>query len=438
MSAFDLFEQEAAGKLEQAALNPLDTSQSPGFFDGALTGAGTGLVRLGADVQRVTGLAAGAIAGSLDQIAGTRLQDAVFRNVVAPADKLARRMTPDPMEVGMAGQILHGFVKIGGEAALLGPGGTLGLEMIGGTLDQMDKGVDLQTAAKVGLVQGTATAAGVALPMTLGARTTVLQNVLYGGATNVAQGVFQRGATGEILAAAGYRDMAEQYRALDAQAVAVDAVLGAAFSGLGRAMQKTAGRPFLTEPKPSDIDAALVANQALHAETIGPGIPADLASREAHVANLYGAIDDLIEGRPVTMRQPVGEMVAHPVKEANNAAAAAELQALARAEADAAGVDLLRPEPEPLPPETVAPKAAAEPEAGRPDASPGERTSADIPEVQAARQIAQAMPDARILLEDGQTATMADAVALMDDIATAGTTLRRGIEAAVACFLRSA
>jgi len=317
MSAFDLAgDHESATLMDQARANPLDLSQPAGFFSGMGRGAVTGVGRLLADTQRTTGLALGAMAGSFDMLTGDAIkaQEKVFEHIVAPADKLSRHLAPKPEEIGMAGQLLHGLIKIGGEAVAFGAPGVLVNETVGGTLDALDKGVDLQTAGKVGGVQGAAMTAGVIAPMTLGA-TGLGVNVLYGAGINLAQGVFQRGATSEIYAKAGRHDLAMQFKALDGEAMAVDAILGAAFAGGGRYLQlrgEKARADAVAEYKakiaemlaPEHIDAALAKNEQLKMERSGFGLPADLASRDAHVANLTGAIDDLMEGRPVTMRQP--------------------------------------------------------------------------------------------------------------------------------------
>lgn len=317
MSAFDLAgDHDSASLIDNARANPLDLSQSAGFFSGMATGAATGVGRLLADTQRTTGLALGAVAGSFDMLTGDALkaQDKVFEHIVTPADKLSRHLAPKPEEIGMAGQLLHGLVKIGGEAVAFGAPGVLVNETVGGTLDALDKGVDLQTAGKVGGVQGAAMTAGVIAPMTLGA-SGLGMNVLYGAGINLAQGIFQRGATSEIYANAGRPDLAAQFKALDGEAMVVDAILGAAFAGGGRYLQlrgEKAKSDAVAEYKakisemlrPEHIDAALTKNEQLKMERSGMGLPADLASRDAHVTNLAGAIDDLIEGRPVTVRQP--------------------------------------------------------------------------------------------------------------------------------------
>ena len=349
MSAFDLAaDHDSLSLADQARANPLDLSQPAGFFTGMGTGAVTGVGRLLADTQRTTGLALGAVAGSFDMLTGDALkaQEKVFEHIVTPADKLSRHLAPKPEEIGMAGQLLHGLIKIGGEAVAFGAPGVLALETVGGTLDALDKGVDLQTAAKVGGVQGVATTAGVIAPMTLGA-SGLGMNLLYGAGINLAQGVFQRGATSQIYENAGRHDLAMQFKALDGEAMAVDAILGAAFAGGGRALQlrgEKAKADAVAEYrakiadllKPEQIDAALVKNEQLKMERSGFGLPADLPSRDAHVANMNGAIDDLIEGRPVTMRQEVGDMLPDE--------AAAKVQAdvaeVLRAEVDPVAVKL--------------------------------------------------------------------------------------------------
>lgn len=107
MSAFDLAgDHDSASLIDNARANPLDLSQSVGFFTGMGTGLATGVGRLLADTQRTTGLALGAVAGSFDMLTGDALkaQDKVFEHIVTPADKLSRHLAPKPEEIGMAGR----------------------------------------------------------------------------------------------------------------------------------------------------------------------------------------------------------------------------------------------------------------------------------------------------------------------------------------------
>lgn len=422
MSAFDLAgDHDSASLIDNARANPLDLSQSAGFFSGMATGAATGVGRLLADTQRTTGLALGAVAGSFDLLTGDaiKVQEKVFEHIVAPADKLSRHLAPKPEEIGMAGQLLHGLIKIGGEAVAFGAPGVLVNETIGGTLDALDKGVDLQTAGKVGGVQGAAMTAGVIAPMTLGS-TGLGMNLLYGAGINLSQGVFQRGATSEIYAKAGRADLAAQFKALDGEAMAVDAILGAAFAGGGRYLQlrgEKAKADAVAEYKakiadllrPEQIDAALTKSEQLKMERSGMGLPADLASRDAHVTNLSGAIDDLIEGRPVTVRQPDLTMIPD--------------EAAAKVQADVA--EVLRADVEP---KVGADTTAANDPALDPWNDPGTN-----------QQPAALRPDAVIPLDDADaTTTVAEAQGIITDLETAAREQETGLRAAVACFLRAA
>lgn len=443
MSAFDLAgDHDSASLIDQARSNPLDLSQPAGFFTGMGTGLATGVGRLLADTQRTTGLALGAVAGSFDMLTGDALkaQDKVFEHIVTPADKLSRHLAPKPEEIGMAGQLLHGLVKIGGEAVAFGAPGVLVNETVGGTLDALDKGVDLQTAGKVGGVQGAAMTAGVIAPMTLGS-TGLGMNVLYGAGINLAQGIFQRGATAQIYEDAGRHDLALQFKAMDGEAMAVDAILGAAFAGGGRFMQirgEKARADAVAEYKakisemlaPEQIDAALVKNEQLKMERSGFGLPADLASRDAHVANLTGAIDDLMEGRPVTVRQPDLTMIPD--------------EAAAKVQADVE--EVLRPAVEPVRIEEVGSSDTAAndpgiPETGQTGTKPGQTGNATDPDVPARgdTHIPVDVMDGFAIKEEGaKMETFEGAQQIANDLEAVAKEQETGLRAAVACFLRAA
>ncbi len=59
-------------------------------------------------------------------------------------------------------------------------------------------------------------------------------DIAYAAGTNIAFGMAQRGLTAKTLRDGGYSEMANQYDVLDRQAIAIDAVLGVAFGGVGR------------------------------------------------------------------------------------------------------------------------------------------------------------------------------------------------------------
>jgi hypothetical protein len=312
MSSFDLADRDEANILDQARTNPayLEEASAP-WYQGSLTAPLTGLGELAGDIQGVTGLALSTLARGVDGVVGTKLEDATFDYIAEPGFEFAKRMQPNAHDVGFAGQVLHGLAKIGGEVALFRTPGTFAMETMTETVSQAEKGVDSNTASALGLTHGAVTAAAVALPLTL-ARASVIKNMLFGGGVGVVQGVIERGSMSGILSSAGYKDMAKQYEALDAQAMLADAVLNAAFAGGAKYLQ---GRGRV---KPSDVDAALVVNDAVHAERSGPGVPIDLASRDSNIKNLDGAIEDLMEGRPVTIREPVGDFLPNSVRDENS------------------------------------------------------------------------------------------------------------------------
>jgi len=75
MSAFDLAPDRAfENQINHARENALDLSRPAGFFTGLPTAAETGVGRLVADAQRVTGLALGAAAGSFDLLTGDAIK----------------------------------------------------------------------------------------------------------------------------------------------------------------------------------------------------------------------------------------------------------------------------------------------------------------------------------------------------------------------------
>ncbi|HJU38761.1 MAG TPA: GGDEF domain-containing protein, partial [Tahibacter sp.] len=219
---------------------------------------------------------------------------------------------PDPKTTGFVGQLLHGVADVGSRflagAAIGGPVG--GAALAGGTegyavsTELQSQGVDPQTAATAGAVQGVAVGLGGLLPAGVGG--SLLARIGTGAAGNVAIGSVSRGATSAVLADAGYAKQAEQYKWLDAQAVAIDLVLGAGFGGLSH----------VTRARPSEVDAALTGNEALHIETAtAPGVPTTTAARSAHVSNQTRAAEALYADEPVTGLADV-ELVRNPQTEA--------------------------------------------------------------------------------------------------------------------------
>lgn len=302
MSAFDLFPTEAAAKMERHA--PVDLNET-GFFTGSLSAPAKGLAKgLLVEPARVMNLGMSLIPAAIDQAYGTNSRDWWFENMML--ERASRAVTPNPREVGMAGQILHSLTDVGGQAIVGGPALVGISKTVGKSIEGVEEGLDPLAAMKKGAIEGGSAALGVALPIslpiTVGSRIPGLaQQLAYGVASNVPLGIASRALTHEVLAK-DYPEMAEQYKALDEGALATDLVLGLAFGGLGHAIaSKGAPLPLI---RPSDIDAALTRRNAYHIEVdAAPGLAKNGETRDAHVESVLKATEDLIAGRPVDVSE---------------------------------------------------------------------------------------------------------------------------------------
>lgn len=252
------------------------------------------------------------------------------------AEQQVKRLTPDAATTGTAGQVLYGVFDMGGQAVvgttLGGPvGGAAAVTSLQGFSEferLTAQGVDFRTAQEAGLVQGITAGAGTLIPMSLGLRAggalaegvaaqlartgessvrraaatavRATPDIAYAAGTNIAFGMAQRGLTAKTLRDGGYSEMANQYDVLDRQAIAIDAVLGVAFGGVGRFINSRGESTSAPNFSPVDIDAALAANAAHHAEIdIAPGVPINVLSRNSHIQALRKAMSDVSQGRPV-------------------------------------------------------------------------------------------------------------------------------------------
>lgn len=252
------------------------------------------------------------------------------------AEQQVKRLTPDAATTGTAGQVLHGLFDMGGQAVvgtlLSGPaGGAAAVTALQGFSEferLTAQGVDFRTAQEAGLVQGVTAGAGTLIPMSLGLRAggalaesvgaqlartgeSAVRNVAaaavraapdiaYAAGTNIAFGMAQRGLTAKTLRDGGYNEMANQYDVFDRQSIAIDAVLGVAFGGVGRFLNARGDSAAAPEFSPAEVDAALAANASHHAEIdVAPGVPVNVLSRDAHIQALQKAMNDVSQGRAV-------------------------------------------------------------------------------------------------------------------------------------------
>ncbi|HHK9512778.1 TPA: hypothetical protein ACQZHI_000127 [Escherichia coli] len=342
MSYFGLNPVNQNQQLDEAASNPAGFNSDVGFLDNAVGAALSGLYSgLVAKPDQLLWAGMDKIVSPIAQFINenTSLNDTSV-SYIAEQRKLAeqqvKRLTPDAATTGTAGQVLYGLFDMGGQAVvgttLGGPvGGAAAVTSLQGFSEferLTAQGVDFRTAQEAGLVQGITAGAGTLIPMSLGLRAggalaegvaaqlartgessvrraaatavRATPDIAYAAGTNIAFGMAQRGLTAKTLRDGGYSEMANQYDVLDRQAIAIDAVLGVAFGGVGRFINSRGESTSAPNFSPVDIDAALAANAAHHAEIdIAPGVPINVLSRNSHIQALRKAMSDVSQGRPV-------------------------------------------------------------------------------------------------------------------------------------------
>lgn len=342
MSYFGLNPVNQNQQLDEAASNPAGFNSDVGFFDNAVGAALSGLYSgLVAKPDQLLWAGMDKIVSPIAQFVNenTSLNDTSV-SYIAEQRKLAeqqvKRLTPDAATTGTAGQVLYGLFDMGGQAVvgttLGGPvGGAAAVTSLQGFSEferLTAQGVDFRTAQEAGLVHGITAGAGTLIPMSLGLRAggalaegvaaqlartgessvrraaatavRATPDIAYAAGTNIAFGMAQRGLTAKTLRDGGYSEMANQYDVLDRQAIAIDAVLGVAFGGVGRFINSRGEPTSAPNFSPVDIDAALAANAAHHAEIdIAPGVPINVLSRNSHIQALRKAMSDVSQGRPV-------------------------------------------------------------------------------------------------------------------------------------------
>jgi hypothetical protein len=342
MSYFGLNAVNQNQQLDEAASNPAGFNTDVGFFDNSGTAAVSGLYSgLVAKPDQLLWAGMDKIVSPIAKFVNenTSIND-TSAEYIAEQRKLAeqqvKRLTPDAATTGTAGQVLHGLFDMGGQAVvgtlLSGPaGGAAAVTALQGFSEferLTAQGVDFRTAQEAGLVHGVTAGAGTLIPMSLGLRAggalaesvgaqlartgeSAVRNVAatavraapdiaYAAGTNISFGMAQRGLTAKTLRDGGYNEMANQYDVFDRQSIAIDAVLGVAFGGVGRFLNARGESAATPEFSPAEVDAALAANASHHAEIdVAPGVPVNVLSRDAHIQALQKAMNDVSQGRAV-------------------------------------------------------------------------------------------------------------------------------------------
>jgi hypothetical protein len=237
-----------------------------------------------------------------------------FRNV-------AKDYTPDAQTAHVAESAVFNLFRVGSKAltaaATTGniPGAILAGAEEGFTQsDQLgQQGVDLKTRSKVGAVTAVTNAVGFALPA---AGKTWLQTGALAVVGGPASFVAQNAATREILQAADYSKLADQYDPLDPVGLALSTVLPLGFGAL--AMRNAKAKPSVkakgpmpdgtpppdvppapkVHPDPELVDAARVNLVREHMDTSNPARD-DIATHSAHADAYAKAMEQQAAGERV-------------------------------------------------------------------------------------------------------------------------------------------
>ncbi len=330
--SLDLFERETATHM--ARLRPAENAQT-GIWDGFVRGTGMstmqGLAKVGRSIDML-----GAV-GPIAQDAftgGTEAQDRYFKEHDEVWGRAVEYWTPNPDEVGAAGQIA-GMLLSTLPLVAAAPSLAVGSMQLSIAEDLMGQGVDAGTAQAVGASQAAGLGLGIYMPIF---GRTLAERVFFGGiGFNVVQGIGMRGAAEVMLKdtkAAG------QFQALGLEELTLDVLLGAAFGGIVHLSPAARAQGAETWArmeawgkglKSSDIDALLALRQAKHLNVDSmPGKPIEPVDMERHVVRMRQALEQVVRGERVDVSDlPAPRFEADEPRLKDMAARARELAGLA-------------------------------------------------------------------------------------------------------------
>lgn len=292
--------QGAVGGLADAANLTMDVGDAAQAYAGA-TANGMSLSSFSLFARGY-----GLFTDTYEEVSGQKLRDQI--KAVQEWSKFDPRTTgPTSM---MFGQVVRGATLFGVGTLAGGPWG--GASLLASTEgystynDMREQGVDPYTATGLGALVGVTSGVGALLPASIGAKSLVGM-MASGAAINATAGVVQRGWMSTILDANGYKDMAEQYRMLDGQALAADVILGAAFGGIAKFVD---GKGEKALPTREEIETALEIERQHMRERGNLGLPINEKARELEAAISDETVDALLSGRPVNVDPAEAQFVA--------------------------------------------------------------------------------------------------------------------------------
>lgn len=454
MPDFGLNPQEIQNGDDNAKMNPYDpVRDSPaGFFEGSLSAAGQGLYS-GEAMLAQLGI------GTAQNLDSDLQSSTYFSGRQDALTDLIKRNRPDPQTTGWLGRAIYGLTNVAPAfvvgTATAGPmGGAAAVATTQGYSEKKQlesEGVDPATANRVGAVQGIFAGLGTLLPASFGGR--IVARMAAGAALNVGVGGASRGLVAETLKNGGYDEMAQQYKILDGAAMFADAVLGGAFGALhAEPRQEGASENPAAEPSPagtaadlndapqSAVDAALVANNwnQLELES-APGIPADMATRNAHVEAMNVATEQLMRGEPVDVSEQL--QAANFIPKEGSVISPEDVRAAFDEEGVVQGELRVTPE-EPIAkqPAESAPIQPSEVRESEPSATMAEDAAVAEDEKMtggAERTIVAEKPSMPVIGDDGQLTTAAELLQKADDAVSLAEKDKSLYQVAVNCFLRN-
>ncbi len=318
--SLDLFQDETQQFFDRAPKVPVDMVDTPffhNFMPGGLKVMASELAKVGRSVSMAAGavpVAADALATALPWLPGadmrespTELQDRFFRQHDEVFGSAVKYWTPQPGEVGMAGEVvgsLAGMLPV----IMANPALAVGSQVMSQAEDLVDKGVTPGKAVAVGVAQGAGLATGIWMPI-LGQN--LWQRVVIGGAGfNAVQGVTTRAVSQAIL---GDDKAAELFPALGLKELTLDVLLGMAFGGVAhinpemRAQGKDAWARIATwaqDLTPAQVDAIAALRQAEHLNVeTAPGTLKTPEDVEANVNRAKAALEQVLRDEPVQVEQ---------------------------------------------------------------------------------------------------------------------------------------
>lgn len=271
------------------------------------------------------------------------------------AQKAIRDTRPDPYTMGTASNIAYSLTNMIGQAVQSAPAGAVTGAAVGGAAgsftgpgalasagagavagagygavagmsyltmldvyeEMTDKGVSHDEALKASGLSGAVMAVGAGLPAFIGK--TLVKQVATGVALNSGLGMVERSGTAAILADKN-PDVAAHYKALDAQALATDALMGAIFPLGARALRIGKGANDTVDipaAKQETLDAATMHMQGTMEQIRNPHLETSFENIERTRAGLDEATQQIMaEGRTLSqmdLPRLADDVVANPI-----------------------------------------------------------------------------------------------------------------------------